>query len=74
LGCSFEICQWCGEAYFAGAEVLLDVYLPQIRRRDRHMSTETKTKHGKESECWLNQPSTFNRYMAPLHEESEVTK
>jgi hypothetical protein len=28
-----EICQWCGEPCFAGAEVSWDVYLPQILNR-----------------------------------------
>jgi hypothetical protein len=30
--CSLEICQWCGEPCFAGAEVSLGVYLLQISR------------------------------------------
>jgi hypothetical protein len=34
-GCSLEICQWCRGSCFEGAEVSLDVYLPQIPRRDR---------------------------------------
>jgi hypothetical protein len=41
LGCFLEIFQWCGEPCFAGTEVLLDVYLPQIPKRDRLMSLWT---------------------------------
>jgi hypothetical protein len=37
-GCSLEICQLCGEPCFAGAEVSLDVYLPQIPKRDKRNS------------------------------------
>jgi hypothetical protein len=32
---------------------------------------QTKPNHSKESERWLNQPSTSNRYTALLREESE---
>jgi hypothetical protein len=33
--------------------------------------TEREAKHAKESEQWLNQTSTSNRYTALLEEESE---
>jgi hypothetical protein len=33
--------------------------------------TETKTNHSRESEYWLNQTSTSNRYTALLEEASE---
>jgi hypothetical protein len=36
-GCSLEICHWWGEPCFSGAEVSLDVCLPQIPKRDRRV-------------------------------------
>jgi hypothetical protein len=40
-GCFLEICQWCSGLCFEGAEVSLDVYLPQIPRQDRRKSNES---------------------------------
>jgi hypothetical protein len=33
----YENIQWCGEFPFAFAAVLIDRFLPQIPRRDRHV-------------------------------------
>jgi hypothetical protein len=41
------------------------------RRRSTQEGTEREAKHAKESEHWLNQTSTSNRYTALLEEESE---
>jgi hypothetical protein len=41
------------------------------RGRSAQDETEAKTKHSKESEHWLNQTSTPNRYTVLLKEESE---
>jgi hypothetical protein len=38
------------------------------------VETERKAKHAKESEHWLNQTFTSNRYAALLEEESEYQK
>jgi hypothetical protein len=41
------------------------------RRRSTQDRTDKEAKHGKQSEHWLNQTSTSNRYTALLEEESE---
>jgi hypothetical protein len=41
------------------------------RRRSTKEETEGKAKHTKESEHWLNQTCTSNRYTALQQEESE---
>jgi hypothetical protein len=41
------------------------------RGRSTQESTEREAEHTKESEHWLNQTSTSNRYIALLEEESE---
>jgi hypothetical protein len=39
--CAMKSFQWCGEACFAGAALLIDGFLLQISRRDRHKSIQT---------------------------------
>jgi hypothetical protein len=41
------------------------------RGRSTQDETDKGAKHAKQSEHWLNQTSTSNRYTAPLEEESE---
>jgi hypothetical protein len=41
------------------------------RGRSTQQGTEKEAKHAKQSEYWLNQTSTSNRYTALLDEESE---
>jgi hypothetical protein len=46
--------------------------VPYKRGRSTQKKNEREAKHTKESEHWLNQTSTSNRYTAPLEEESGI--